>query len=77
MSKNNKNIAFDAHLFGRLLGYTKRYYMVFIFALITVFGLAIFGALRPKVLQLAMDQNIEQQVQPARRSASRCPGPEL
>lgn len=64
MSKNNKNIAFDAHLFGRLLGYTKRYYMVFIFALITVFGLAIFGALRPKVLQLAMDQNIEQQVQP-------------
>jgi subfamily B ATP-binding cassette protein MsbA len=64
MSKNNKNIAFDAHLFGRLLGYTKRYYIVFIFALITVFGLAIFGALRPKVLQLAMDQNIEQQVQP-------------
>ncbi|MGB0770473.1 MAG: ABC transporter ATP-binding protein [Flavobacteriaceae bacterium] len=64
MSKNSKNIAFDAHLFGRLLGYTKRYYMVFIFALITVFGLAIFGALRPKVLQLAMDQNIEQQVQP-------------
>ena len=64
MSKNNKNIAFDAHLFGRLLGYTKRYYMVFIFALITVFGLAIFGALRPKVLQLAIDQNIEQQVQP-------------
>jgi subfamily B ATP-binding cassette protein MsbA len=64
MSKNNTNIAFDAHLFSRLLGYTKRYYVVFIFALITVFGLAIFGALRPKVLQLAMDQNIEQQVQP-------------
>ena len=63
MSKKNKNIAFDAHLFGRLLCYTKRYYIVFIFALITVFGLAIFGALRPKVLQLAMDQNIEQQVQ--------------
>ena len=59
----NKNIAFDARLFGRLLGYTKRYYMVFLFALITVMGLAVFGALRPKVLQLAMDQNIEQQVQ--------------
>ena len=64
MSKNYKNIAFDAHLFGRLLGYAKSYYIVFIFALITVFGLAIFGALRPKVLQLAIDQNIEQQVQP-------------
>ena len=63
MAKKNKNIAFDAQLFGRLLGYTKRYYGVFFFALITVIGLAVFGALRPKVLQLAMDQNIEQQQQ--------------
>lgn len=61
--KKNKNIAFDAQLFGRLLGYTKRYYGIFFFALITVIGLAVFGALRPKVLQLAMDQNIEQQQQ--------------
>jgi subfamily B ATP-binding cassette protein MsbA len=45
------------------LGYTKRYYGIFFFALITVIGLAVFGALRPKVLQLAMDQNIEQQQQ--------------
>jgi subfamily B ATP-binding cassette protein MsbA len=63
MAKKNKNIAFDAQLFGRLLGYTKRYYGIFFFALITVIGLAVFGALRPKVLQLAMDQNIEQQQQ--------------
>ncbi len=63
VAKKNKNIAFDAQLFGRLLGYTKRYYGVFFFALITVIGLAVFGALRPKVLQLAMDQNIEQQQQ--------------
>lgn len=66
MSKSNtknKNIAFDAQLFGRLLGYTKRYYLVFLFSLFTVIGLAVFGALRPKVLQMAMDQNIEQQVQ--------------
>lgn len=63
MAKKNKNIAFDAQLFGRLLGYTKRYYGVFFFALITVIGLAVFGSLRPKVLQLAMDQNIEQQQQ--------------
>ncbi|NCF42256.1 MAG: ATP-binding cassette domain-containing protein [Bacteroidetes bacterium] len=63
MAKKNKNIAFDAQLFGRLLGYTKRYYGIFFFALITVIGLAVFGALRPKVVQLAMDQNIEQQQQ--------------
>ncbi|MDA0326641.1 MAG: ABC transporter ATP-binding protein [Bacteroidetes bacterium] len=63
IAKKNKNIAFDAQLFGRLLGYTKRYYGIFFFALITVIGLAVFGALRPKVLQLAMDQNIEQQQQ--------------
>ncbi|MDA9761041.1 ABC transporter ATP-binding protein/permease [Flavobacteriaceae bacterium] len=63
MAEKNKNIAFDAQLFGRLLGYTKRYYGIFFFALITVIGLAVFGALRPKVLQLAMDQNIEQQQQ--------------
>ena len=66
MSKSNtknKNIAFDAQLFGRLLGYTKRYYLVFLFSLFTVIGLAVFGALRPKVLQMAMDQNIEQQIQ--------------
>ena len=63
VAKKNKNIAFDAQLFGRLLGYTKRYYGIFFFALITVIGLAVFGALRPKVLQLAMDQNIEQQQQ--------------
>lgn len=63
IAKKNKNIAFDAQLFGRLLGYTKRYYGIFFFALITVIGLAVFGALRPKVLQLAMDQNIQQQQQ--------------
>ena len=63
MAEKNKNIAFDAQLFGRLLGCTKRYYGIFFFALITVIGLAVFGALRPKVLQLAMDQNIEQQQQ--------------
>lgn len=63
VAKKNKNIAFDAQLFGRLLGYTKRYYGIFFFALISVIGLAVFGALRPKVLQLAMDQNIEQQQQ--------------
>ena len=32
--------------------------------MLTVLGLAIFGALRPKVLQLAMDNNIENQFEP-------------
>jgi len=63
MSKANKSV-FDRLLFGRLLKYTAPYYKIFLLALLTVLGLAIFGALRPKVLQLAMDQNIENQFKP-------------
>ena len=63
MSKAKQTV-FDAPLFGRLLAYTKPYYSVFLLALITVIGLAVFGALRPKVLQMAMDENIDQQFQP-------------
>tara|TARA_B100001093_G_scaffold508516_1_gene570883 strand:+ start:3912 stop:5675 length:1764 start_codon:yes stop_codon:yes gene_type:complete len=63
MSKAKQTV-FDAPLFGRLLAYTKPYYSVFLLALITVIGLAVFGALRPKVLQMAMDENIELQFQP-------------
>ena len=59
-----KKTVFDRLLFGRLISYSTPYYKIFIIALITVFGLAIFGALRPKVLQLAMDQNIENQFEP-------------
>ena len=63
MSKTKQTV-FDAPLFGRLLGYSKPYYSFFLLGLITVIGLAVFGALRPKVLQIAMDENIEQQFQP-------------
>ena len=62
--KNSKNTAFDAPLFKRLLHYIKPYRGVFILSLMTVIGLAVFGALRPKVLQLAIDQNIEQRFEP-------------
>lgn len=62
--KNSKNTAFDAPLFKRLLHYIKPYRGIFIISLMTVIGLAVFGALRPKVLQLAIDQNIEQRYQP-------------
>ena len=60
--KNSKNNAFDAPLFKMLLHYVKPYRWVFALSLITVIGLAVFGALRPKVLQLAIDENIEQKV---------------
>jgi len=63
MSKVKKTV-FDRLLFGRLLSFTIPYYKIFIIALITVLGLSIFGALRPKVLQLAMDNNIENQFKP-------------
>ena len=62
--KNSKNTAFDAPLFKRLLYYIKPYRGVFVLSLMTVIGLAVFGALRPKVLQLAIDQNIEQRFEP-------------
>ena len=62
--KKPKSKVFDAQLFKRLLHYIKPYTGFFILALITVIGLAVFGALRPKVLQLAIDQNIEQKFEP-------------
>ncbi len=62
--KKAKSKVFDAQLFKRLLHYIKPYTGFFVLALTTVIGLAIFGALRPKVLQLAIDQNIEQQFEP-------------
>tara|TARA_Y100000385_G_scaffold282712_1_gene337599 strand:- start:8486 stop:10252 length:1767 start_codon:yes stop_codon:yes gene_type:complete len=60
----NKNTAFDVPLFKRLLYYIKPYKAVFFLSLTTVIGLAVFGALRPKVLQIAIDENIEQRFEP-------------
>ena len=64
MMSSTKQTLFDIFLFRRLLKYISPYLWIFTLALITVAGLAIFGALRPKVLQIAMDENIEQQFQP-------------
>lgn len=58
----DKQSVFDTRLFKRLLSYTKSYKLVFSISLITVVGLAVFGALRPKVVQLALDSNIETQI---------------
>jgi len=63
-NKKPKSKVFDAQLFKRLLHYIKPYTGFFILALTTVIGLAVFGALRPKLLQLAIDQNIEQKFEP-------------
>jgi ATP-binding cassette subfamily B multidrug efflux pump len=62
--KKPKSKVFDGQLFKRLLKYIKPYRGFFVLALTTVIGLAIFGALRPKVLQLAIDQNIEKKFEP-------------
>ena len=68
--KKPKSKVFDAQLFKRLLHYIKPYTGFFILALTTVIGLAVFGALRPKVLQLAIDQNIEQKFEPPQGHSS-------
>ena len=60
MSKTKENV-FDTNLFKRLLVYIKPYKWIFVLSLLTVVGLAIFGATRPKVLQLAIDNNITNQ----------------
>ena len=61
MSKPKENI-FDLSLFKRLLAFIKPYRLVFYGTLLAVIGLAIFGALRPLVLQQAIDNNIASKV---------------
>ncbi len=58
---NNKTKAFDLTLFKRLLQYIKPYRAIFLGSLICVVGLAVFGAFRPKVLQVAIDEHIKPQ----------------
>lgn len=57
MTKAKKNV-FDVTLFKRLLVYIKPYRWVFIASLFAVIGLAVFGAIRPKILQSAIDDNV-------------------
>ncbi|MBP1839431.1 ABC transporter ATP-binding protein [Formosa algae] len=55
---NTKKNSIDLSLFKRLLEYIKPYNKVFIGVFISVVLLAIFGALRPYILQQAIDNNI-------------------
>ncbi len=57
MDKKEKKI-FDTSLFKRLLQFIKPYKLVFFGTLIFVIGLAIFGAFRPYVLQIAIDEHV-------------------
>ncbi len=57
MAKEKKKV-FDVTLFKRLLQYIKPYRLVFVVSLICVIGLAVFGALRPLVLQKAIDEHV-------------------
>ena len=56
MSKKENTL--NTYLFKRLLNYVKPYNHIFIFSLMAVFGLAVFGALRPVVLEKILDENI-------------------
>ena len=55
---DTKEQAFDINLFKRLLLYIKPYKKVFVGVLIAVILIAVSGAVRPKILQLAIDNNI-------------------
>jgi subfamily B ATP-binding cassette protein MsbA len=57
---NKKENILNIYLFKRLLTFVSPYYYIFISSLLSVFGLAIFGALRPVVLEKVLDENISQ-----------------
>lgn len=56
--ENKKTKAFDLTLFKRLLQYITPYKLVFLGSLLCVIGLAVFGVLRPYVLQEAIDKHV-------------------
>ena len=55
---SNKIKVYNVTLFKRLLRYIKSYRSIFIISIISVFGLSIFGALRPVVLEKIVDENL-------------------
>ena len=61
MAEEQKKI-FDVSLFKRLLQYIKPYRNIFAISLACVIGLAVFGALRPLVLQKAIDTQIAERL---------------
>ncbi len=55
---SSKTNVYNFKLFKRLLNYIKSYTNIFVISIISVFGLSIFGALRPVVLEKIVDENL-------------------
>lgn len=55
---SSKTKVYNFNLFKRLLNYIKSYRHIFAISIISVFGLSVFGALRPVVLEKIVDENL-------------------
>ena len=55
---NSMTKVYNFKLFKRLLNYIKSYRYVFVISIISVFGLSVFGALRPVILEKIVDENL-------------------
>ena len=55
---SGKTKVYNFKLFKRLLNYIKFYRSIFVISIISVFGLSVFGALRPVVLEKIVDENL-------------------
>ena len=57
---SNKTNVYNIELFKRLLTYVRFYNKIFIISIFSVFGLSVFGALRPVILEKIVDENLTQ-----------------
>ena len=57
---SNKTNVYNIELFKRLLAYVRFYNKIFIISIFSVFGLSVFGALRPVILEKIVDENLTQ-----------------
>ena len=55
-----KSNVYNIKLFRRLISFISKHKLIFLFSLISVFGLSVFGALRPLILQKIVDENLTQ-----------------
>ena len=55
---SSKTKVYNFKLFKRLLKYIKSYRFIFVISIISVFGLSVFGALRPVILEKIVDENL-------------------
>ena len=55
---SSKTKVYNFKLFKRLLKFIRSYRYIFVISIISVFGLSIFGALRPVILEKIVDENL-------------------